>query len=86
MVERDLDQHGDSYHVPILSSWLEIRDTLGEPAKYLVDVSHWRYQYFEQFEAAYPRLKRAFDAIEAAMKNIPTTPNVDVGTYLASSS
>ncbi|KAG9038112.1 hypothetical protein FS837_001314 [Tulasnella sp. UAMH 9824] len=72
-----LDQSADSYHVPILASWLEIRDTLGEPSKYKVPVGQLQPQFFEQFASAYPRLKRAFDAIEAAIKDVPTVPNVD---------
>ncbi|KAG8938071.1 hypothetical protein FRC00_005332, partial [Tulasnella sp. 408] len=30
------------------------------------------------FEQVYPRLKRAFDAIETAIKKVPTVPNIDV--------
>ncbi|KAG9040820.1 hypothetical protein FS837_013053 [Tulasnella sp. UAMH 9824] len=77
VVERGLDQSADSYHVPILATWLKIRDLFGEASK-LRD--HWRYWdgYFEEFEEVYPRLRRALDAIEAAIQDIPTVSNVDL--------
>ncbi|KAG8937981.1 hypothetical protein FRC00_006314 [Tulasnella sp. 408] len=78
VVERGLNTSADSYHGPILSSWQEIRDTLGEPSKYLAEGSHLRDRYLERFKQVYPRLKRAFDAIDAAIKKVPTVPNIDV--------
>lgn len=65
----------EAYPVSILSSWLEIRVTLGEPSQY-----RHRFQPWTKFEQAYPRLKRVFDAMESTIQDISILQDVKVGT------
>ncbi|KIO21812.1 hypothetical protein M407DRAFT_28629, partial [Tulasnella calospora MUT 4182] len=69
----DLTPSPSSSDVSMLSSWLEIRDTLFEGQRKAKELN-WD-DYLVMFQPAVPRLEPAFSAIEAAMPD--TAPVVD---------
>lgn len=68
-----LTPSANSDQASTLSSWLEIRDMLGEPSQSRLSTK-WPQPGVPQFEQAYPRLKKAFDSIQIARLDISTVP------------